>query len=60
MVERVLVSVALAILEHYARRPRARDADDGRDVLRRGAASVRDWLHRNGACAREREPDAPR
>lgn len=47
MLERVLIAIAVAILRHYAKRPRAVDADLD---PRRGRAvdAVREWLRRNG------------
>jgi len=47
VLERLLTEIAVAILAHYARRPRARDADlDPR--RERAAIAVREWLRRHG------------
>jgi hypothetical protein len=50
LLERVLTNIAIAILAHYARRPRAVDADN--DPRRaRAADAVREWLRRNSSGA---------
>jgi len=48
MLERMLIAIAVAILRHYAKRPRAVDADlDPRRA--RAADAVREWLRQNGS-----------
>jgi hypothetical protein len=48
VLERILIGIALGILEWAAKRP-ARDADPDRALLERSGAAVRDWVHANRA-----------
>lgn len=58
MLERFLAALALAIIDYLGRRP-ARDADVDRDLLMRGGAAVREWMHAHRARARI-QPDQDR
>lgn len=49
MLERFAVLLAVAIVEQFARRARAHDADDDRQHLAIAASNLREWLRRNRA-----------